>query len=105
MVMVIRLQFNWKYKDYELRAIPRGLIRTNPKEENYTIELLKWSEDTCYTLLYWKCNRDGYEVKFVHDRPFTNIGDKDLLIIWEQMIKAQEVLDNFELKCTFEEYL
>ena len=37
----MKLEFNWKYKDYELRAVPKQLVRFSEDEENTTIELIK----------------------------------------------------------------
>ena len=36
------LDFNWKYKDYELRACPTSLARLNPDDKNTTIDFVKW---------------------------------------------------------------
>ena len=33
------LDFNWKYKDYELRACPASLIRLSPDDKNTTINV------------------------------------------------------------------
>ena len=38
----MELNFNWKYKDYELRACPKTLARLNKEDQNETIDLIKW---------------------------------------------------------------
>ena len=106
----MKLEFNWKYKDYELRAVPKHLVRFDDDEENITIDLIKWNkrEDGsryCYSIAYWRYTNEGYELRIVGDRIFKDIDVKDVAIIWEQMKLAQKVLDKFELEDTFEEYM
>lgn len=104
------LEFNWKCKDYELRAVPKRLARTNRVEENITIELVKWTkgeydENFCFTLAYWEWTKlGGYELRFVGDRMFEYIDVKDIEEIWRYMRVAQKQLDDYELYLTFQEY-
>lgn len=82
--------FNWKYKDYELRFTTT---------ENPYIELVKWKNNSiggryCFTLVYWVKSDEGYDLKFVSDRPFNHIDDSDVNIVWKAMKVAQGVLDN-----------
>ena len=105
----MKLEFNWKYKDYELRAVPKRLVRFNEDEENHTIELIKWNtkEDGkkhCFTIAYW-IYKEGYELRSVGNRIFNCIEIEDIAIIWEQMKLAQKVLDEFELEEAFEEFM
>lgn len=105
----MKLEFNWKYKDYELRAVPKRLVRFSENEENTTIELLKWStkengKKYCFTIAYW-IYKEGYELRIVGDRIFKDIDVEDVTIIWEQMELAQKALDNFELEEVFEEFM
>ena len=98
----MKLEFNWKYKDYELRAVPKMLVRLDEDEENETIELLKWDtrengERYCFTMAYWiYTDDDGYELRLVGNRMFNYIETEDIAIIWEQMKLAKEALDDFE---------
>ena len=104
------MEFNWKYKDYELRAVPKRLVRFRKDEENHTIELIKWNtkEDGkkyCFTIAYWQNTNSGYELKAVEDRIFEFIDDEDIALIWQQLKLAQKVLDKFELEEIFEEFM
>ena len=93
------LEFSFKYKDYELRACPRRLVRFSPEEPNETIDLLKWNNSDikpyCYSLAYFERYSEGYRLKFVGDRPFTDIDKEDLTVIWGALKQAQEILDQF----------
>ena len=53
----MELEFSYKYKDYELRACPKRLVRFNEDEPNETIDLIKWEtaddgKRYCYSLAY-----------------------------------------------------
>lgn len=94
----MELQFNWKHKDYELRAIPKNPVRLKPTDENYTIELIKWRNDSCFTLAYWTEREDGYVLAFVGSRPLDEIELGDIQTIWKQLVKAQKILNNFYIE-------
>lgn len=106
----MKLEFNWKYKDYELRAIPKQLVGFSEDEENSTIKLLKWNtkengKKYCFTIAYWRYTNEGYELRFVGNRMFKYIDDEDVHLIWQQLKLAQKTLDKFELEDTFEEFM
>lgn len=106
----MELNFNWKYKDYELRSVPKSLARLNNKEKNHTIELIKWSKSSkgeyyCFTIAYWKLTREGYVLTMIGDRIFADIRDDDFMMIWTQMKSVQEILDDFDLDNVFEEFM
>lgn len=91
------LSFNWKYKDYELRACPARLVRFD-NESNETINLIMWKTNpngkkTCFSLAYWIKNSEGYDLKFVGNRPFECIEPEDIRIIWKAIGIAQKTLD------------
>ena len=97
----MKLEFNWKYKDYELRAVPKYLARFNEEEENVTIDFLKWYDDEdgryCFSLGYWKRTKDeGYCFKMVGDRMFRFVEGEDLKVIWEMLRMAQCTLDDYD---------
>lgn len=104
-----KLDFNWDYKDYSLRACPRRLVRFEDNEPNETIDLIKWDTNSdgkryCYSLAYWKKDSEGYELKFVGDRPFKHIESEDVEVVWKAMRVAQKVLDGwFELENIIDE--
>ena len=97
----MELNFNWKYKDYELRACPKHLVRFSDEEENETIDLIKWQthkEDGkryCFSLAYWKRGSEGFDLSLVGSRVFEYIEEYDLEVVWKQLHAAQLVLDNF----------
>ena len=80
----MELNFNWKYKDYELRACPKHLVRFSDDEENETIDLIKWQTD-----------KEGFDLILVGTRVFDEIEEDDLEMVWDQLHTAQLVLDRF----------
>ncbi len=95
-----KLEFCWKYKDYELRACPKRLVRFKDDELNETIDFIKWQTDAsgkrgCFSLAYWTNDSEGYELNFVGDRPFRYIEPEDIGIIWKALKMAQKVLDGW----------
>ena len=99
-----KLEFNWEYKDYALRACPKRLARFEEDEPNETIDFVKYDTDSngkryCYSLAYWKKDNEGYELKFVGGRPFRYIESEDIEVVWQALRVAQKVLDGwFELE-------
>lgn len=99
----MRLEFNWNYKYYTIRAVPKCLVRFEESDINETIELIKWYHDKedgslhCDTLAYWATDEEGYYLKFVGDRPFERIDSLELEAIWRKLKQAQKVLDEFWL--------
>lgn len=97
----MELNFNWKYKDYELRACPKRLVKFSEYEQNETIDFIKWQtskkdgERYCFSLAYWKRGKDGFDLRLVKTRAFDEIDEEDLAIIWKQLHIAQLVLDKF----------
>ena len=97
------LEFNWEYKNYALKACPKRLVRFK-NEPNETIDFIKYDTDSngeryCYSLAYWRKDDEGYELKFVGDRPFKHIEPEDIEVVWKALRVAQKVLDGwFELE-------
>ena len=94
------LNFNFRYKDYELKACPSRLVRFDPEEPNETIDLVKWdmTDDDrpfCFSLAYFSRGSDGYSLRFVGDRPFEYIDAEDVPIVWIMLKQAQEILDRY----------
>ena len=90
------LNFSIRYKDYEIRACPKLLVRLDPSDKNETVELLKYNDDGfCFTLLYFVKKSSGYELKFVGDRPFEYIDEQDLKFLWRELKHAQEILNEY----------
>jgi hypothetical protein len=97
----MELNYNWKYRDYELRACPRTLTRLNKEDQNETIDLIKWEtskEDSkryCFSLAYWQRDKEGFDLTLVGTRIFDEIEEDDVAMVWEQLHTAQLVLDIF----------
>jgi len=95
------LDFNWKYKDYELRACPTSLARLNPDDKNTTIDFVKWfrpadgKKPYCFSIAYFVKDNEGYDLKFVGDRPFKYIEEEDLLVCWTALKMASGLLNNW----------
>lgn len=94
------LEFNWKYKNYELRACPKHLARFTPYEPNETIDFVSWKKDGkgkdyCFSLAYFLKGSEGYYLKFVGDRPFQYIDEDDVPYVWKALNAAQKILDAF----------
>jgi len=106
------LDFNWKYKDYEIRACPKTLARFSKEEVNETIDLVKWETDKdgkrhCFSLAYWTRDKEGFDLTLVGTRVFEEIEEDDLEIVWDQLHTAQKVLDmfhNVNYKLQWKEY-
>ena len=104
-----KLEFSWKYKDYELRACPKRLVSFNDNEPNDTIDFVKWTTSSdgtkyCFSLAYWSKYSEGYELEFVGDRPFQYIASEDLEIVWKALRVAQKVLDGwFDIESTIKD--
>ena len=69
-----KLEFSWKYKDYELRACPKKLARFNANEPNETIDFVKWTTNSdgaeyCFSLAYWSKDSEGYDKLIDIDDP------------------------------------
>ena len=94
----MELKFNKDIGPYTIRAVPKKLVYMDPADKNETIELIKnFDTDkgiTCITLAYWIKNSEGYELRFVFDRPFM-IEDEYVLEIWSALKLAQLTLDEF----------
>lgn len=97
----MELRFNWNYKDYSIKAVPKCLVRFEESDINETIELIKWYYNkksdklNCFTLAYWIKDDEGYYLKFVGGRPFEEIDALDVETIWRKLKEAQKVLDKF----------
>ena len=92
--------YNFKYKDYELRACPKGLAKFNDEDAlNETIELVKWrfndKDPYCFTIAYWKKNDEGYNLHFVGERFVKYILSEDVSILWKALASAQSFLDSW----------
>lgn len=92
--------YNFKYKDYELRARPNGLAKFNDEDApNETIELVKWcfndKDPYCFTIAYWKEEGEGYNLHFIGERFIKYILSEDVSILWKALASAQSFLDSW----------
>lgn len=93
----MELNFNWKYKNYELRACPKHLVKFNDDDKNETIDFVKWNDDhtSCFSLAYWIKNKERYDLTIVGNRAFEYIEDEDIDIVWTHLKAAQKILDAY----------
>jgi len=54
-------------------------------------EIVCWNGVSCYTLMWFKKDREGYYIKFIGNRPFDGNSSEKL---WELMRYGQGLLDN-----------
>lgn len=91
-------EFNWKFKDFEIRT-----THTYGEVQTPYLELVKWYEydgkRSCFTLADWNRDREGnWELRFVGNRPLEYIAEIDLSPIWKQLFLAQKMLEDAEAK-------
>lgn len=71
-----------KYRNLEFRQTdgrdPEIVVWVNHKEEPY-----------CFTILWWKRDKEGWYIEFVGSRPL----DEDMANVWNLMRYGQAVLD------------
>jgi hypothetical protein len=100
--LVGELNFNWKYKNYELRACPPSLVKLNSEDKNTTIDFVKWSgpitdeNRCCVSIAYFVKTNDGYDLKFVGNRPFEHIESEDLPLCWDALKMASNLLNSWQ---------
>ena len=78
-------KYQYRINDIEARSCNKFLM----SDEDTTIEIVKWQGDICYTLAYWVMDSEGYDLKFVGDRPFA----VDNETFWTIATTAQGFLD------------
>ena len=86
------MDFNisWKYKDYELRK-----TSSLSKAADYW-ELVKWQDNnSCFVLAYFAQDKEGWELKFVGDRPFEYIEEDDLFTVWNALKMTCRTLNDY----------
>ena len=89
------LDFSWRYKDFEI-CTSHGYSNGDPY-----IELVKHymydGRDCVFTLAYWKINRREPVVSlvFVGERPFEEIAEIDISVIWKQLWLAGAMLNDW----------
>lgn len=87
------MTFNFRIKQLELRSCTEQLLING---EHTTAEIVKWwnnknEKPSCYTLAYWKKDKEGFYLTFVGDRPFDPDVDKDNF--WLLAKQGQQLLD------------
>ena len=100
--LIGELNFNWKYKNYELRACPSSLARVNPEDRNTTIDFIKWSgpitdsDRCCISIAYFVKTNSGYDLKFTGSHPFDHVESEDLAVCWDALKMAHNLLNNWK---------
>lgn len=67
------MNFSFRIEDLELRSCGDNLLVEGV--EHTKAEIVKWAKDTgqkeyCWTVAYWDRHKEGYDLKFVGNRPF-----------------------------------
>lgn len=88
------MELNWKKGNYEVRTT------TGVNGQPY-VELIKMLDHdgrrTCITLAYFHKDSDGYvTLRFVGDRPFTEIAGLDINEVWRELWLSMWMLEGNE---------
>lgn len=88
-----------KYNSFEIRACDEHLGCCD-KSKNSTLEVVKWNKnsdgkDYCFTIAFFKRCSEGYELKFVGDRPFRHIPINELISLWNILKFCQSILNDY----------
>lgn len=86
------IKFNFRVEDLEVRSCGKHLISSG---KHNRAEIVKWANDTekkeyCWTLAYWNKGEEGYDLKFVGNRPF----DIDGELFMKLAKQGQQILDD-----------
>lgn len=103
------LSFSFRLGDIELRTKSLWEIdgatgkyaETNELDMKSPAEVVKWfdkgknadGKETCYTLLYWIRDSEGYDMRFVGNRPFIELTADEISTLWPIMDAMQKFLD------------
>ena len=87
------MKFSFRIEDLELRSCGEHLLVDGV--EHNRAEIVKWAKDTgkkecCWTVAYWDKHEDGYDLKFVGNRPFDTNQD----IFMKLAKQGQQLLDD-----------
>ena len=72
----------------------KGNLEFRRNKEDRQSEILRWGQNSdgieyCWSLLWYRQDKEGYYIEFVGRRPFDDDSDN----LWELMEYGQEVLD------------
>ena len=100
--------FKWEFGDFVIQTVHRDYISgvgyniETPIRDNCPIEICKYCDEshtTRYTVAFWKLDDEGYELRFVGNRPMKDIEPEKMATIWEQICAAQFMLDEYWKTC------
>jgi len=84
-----------KVGNLELRTCAKNLIASG---EFTTAEIIYWGKSGyCITIAYWIQYSEGFELKFVGERPF-NLTVKEIEVFWNLAIEGQNILEDYFIK-------
>ena len=93
------LRYKKKYKNFEIRACNRYLLKGTKENPNCTIELVKWyerdGEKFCFALAYYAKTGKEFTLNILEDRFRDYIDDSDYKRIFTELIRAREVLEEW----------
>jgi hypothetical protein len=85
------MNFSLRINDLEARSCDRHLFISEPHDR---AEIVKWGSDNkerhCFTVAYWEKSKDGYNLKFVGNRPF----EIDTILFMDIAKQGQRILDD-----------
>lgn len=92
----MKTKIDFRRGDYSLKNRATEIVEKSKSESNddMIFEIVKWQEDTCFTLCYWVQYKTDFDLRFVGSRPMEFIKDDDFLFL---MKLGQTILDNLDL--------
>ena len=91
--------FSWQFKNYGIHTVHTEWgNKDSPVRKDCPIELVRYFDDShssCYTIADWALDDEGYELRFVGNRPFVDIEPEEMASIWKQLRAAQKMLDEY----------
>lgn len=85
--------FNFRIGDIEARTCNKYLLHS---VKNETIEIVKWQQDSCYTIANWVKHKHGFDLKCSHSR-LTNLSKSSKKIFFI-LAKAAQIFLNKAFK-------
>jgi hypothetical protein len=87
------LNINWTFEDFEIRKTNR-IVGGQPYWE-----LVKWQthngQRSCFTLAFFDETSEGWELRFVGNRPFEYIDNDKVVIVWKALCMVNKTLNEY----------
>ena len=96
-------EHSWEFKNFAINTRHEDYRdRNSPIRKNCPIELVKYCDknhSSCYTVVWFELDDEGYELHFVGDRSMKDISADEIKSIWPQLQAAQKMLDAYFEAC------